>query len=172
MKVLIIDNFLKNPDEIRNIGLNLKYRTRGNDEGWEGQRSNLVESFNKKLSDEICRKIISSYFCIEKFDYKAYLYYHKTKKNDLNDTQWINDRVHKDDGIIACLIYLTPNAPMNAGTQTYVYDENKDVFIPDVVMSNKYNRMVAYPGNVLHSAMNYFDTRLVILFWLYELKIN
>jgi len=172
MKILVIDNFLKNPDEIRNIGLNLKYRIRSNNENWEGQRSNLVESFNKELSDEICRKIISSYYCIKNFDYKADLYFHKTKKSDLNDIQWINDRVHKDKGIIASLIYLTPNAPVNAGTQTYIYDENKNVFIPDIVMSNIYNRMIVYPSNVLHSAMNYFDTRLVILFWLWELKIN
>ena len=169
MKTLIIDNFLPDPNSVRQFGLSLSYRRRNNDEGWEGQRSEKVSEKNKNLSDKICRKIITNYFNTSNFNYNADLCFHKTMENDLNDSQWINDKIHTDKGIIASLIYLTPNAPINSGTQTY---RNKQ---PDIVMGNCYNRMVCYPCDIPHSATNFFGDddccRLVLLFWLFKLEI-
>ena len=170
MKTLIIDNFLSNPDQVRNLALSLSYRKRNSDEYWEGQRSDKISIYDENLADNICRSIISNYFNVKNFKYSADLYFHKTMKNDLNDPQWINDRIHTDKGIIASLIYLTPNAPINSGTQTYKNNQ------PDIIMGNSYNRMVCYPCNVPHSAMTYFgdknDNRLVILFWLFNLEVE
>ena len=36
MKTLIIDNFLPDPNSVRQFGLGLSYRRRNNDEYWEG----------------------------------------------------------------------------------------------------------------------------------------
>lgn len=169
MKTLIIDNFLPDPNSVRQFGLSLSYRRRNKDEYWEGQRSEKVNLHNKNLEDNICRNIIKNYFSINEFNYNADLYFHKTMKNDLNDPQWINDKIHTDKGIIAALIYLTPDAPINSGTQTYKNQK------PDIVMGNCFNRLVCYPCDVPHSAMTYFggenNCRLVLLFWLFSLEI-
>jgi hypothetical protein len=174
VKVLVVDNFLDNPDEVRRLALKQKYKKRKKNQHFEGMRSCLVKDIDSNLADEICRKIISNYYCINNFEYKADLFFHKTRLKDKEDTQWKNDRVHKDEGIVAGLIYLTPNAPLHTGTQTFVYNKSDDTFYTDIVMSNLYNRLVMYPCNVSHSAMNYFgddkNSRLVLLFWLYKLK--
>jgi len=170
MKTLIMDNFLSNPDNVREFGLSLSYRRIDINENWEGQRSEQVSVYDKTLADNICRGIISNYFNMTHFRYSADLFFHKTMKSDLNDKQWINDKIHTDKGMIASLIYLTPNAPINSGTQTYKDEQ------PDIVMGNRYNRMVCYPSDIPHSAMTYFgdenDCRLVLLFWLFKLEVS
>ncbi len=176
MRVLIVDDFLDNPDEIRRLALKQKYRKRKKTENFEGIRSCLVKDIDPNLADKICKKIISNYYFINNFKYKADLFFHKTRLEDEEDIQWKNDRVHKDQGIVAGLIYLTPNAPLHTGTQTFVHNKSNNEFHTDIFMSNLYNRLVMYPCNVSHSAMNYFgdnkNPRLVLLFWLYELKHN
>ena len=67
MKTLIIDNFLPDPNSVRQFGLGLSYRRRNNDEYWEGQRSEKVSLYDKNLEDKICRNIIKSYFNINNF---------------------------------------------------------------------------------------------------------
>ena len=176
MRVLIVDDFLDNPDEIRRLALKQKYRKRKKTENFEGIRSCLVKDIDPNLADKICKKIISNYYFINNFKYKADLFFHKTRLEDEEDIQWKNDRVHKDQGIVAGLIYLTANAPLHTGTQTFVHNKSNNEFHTDIFMSNLYNRLVMYPCNVSHSAMNYFgdnkNPRLVLLFWLYELKHN
>ena len=152
MKTMIIDNFLPNADWLVNYSTSLEFRRRGEGEYFEGERSGELHAERKQIKD---------------FNYNADLYFHKTSEVDLQDSQWLHDRIHTDKGMIAGLIYLTKNAPLDCGTQTY-----HNSLKPDIVMGNRYNRLVVYPCEKEHSAMNYFNTRLVLLFWLNGLEKN
>jgi hypothetical protein len=171
MKKVIVDNFFGDPDEVRSYALSLSYRKRNDDEFFEGLRSPPLHLLDRRLYEKICNKVISEYYGTDrKFAYEAYVYFHKTSIEDREDPNWtnINERVHTDDMLTAAIIYLTPNAPMDCGTQTYQRIENK--FVPDIIMSNRYNRMISYSGAEYHSAMDFFgsgdDSRLVVLFFL------
>lgn len=164
MKTIIIDNFLDNADWLSNYAETLDYRSRGPNEYFEGKRSPELHTERKTMADSICTKIIESYYNVRDYSYKAELYFHKTTESDLKDPQWKFDKIHTDEGIIAGLIYLSKGAPIDCGTQTYNQDK------PDIIMGNQYNRLVVYPCKKPHSAMNYFNSRLVLLFWLYELN--
>ena len=96
MRFLVVDNFLDNPDEIRRLALKQKYRKRKKTENFEGIRSCLVKDIDSNLADKICKKIISNYYFINNFKYKADLFFHKTRLKDEEDIQWRNDRVHKE----------------------------------------------------------------------------
>ena len=51
-------------------------------------------------------------------------------------------------------IYLNPNAPVECGTQTYLQIDDK--YVPDIKMGNVYNRLIVYPANYWHSAIELF----------------
>jgi len=167
MKTMIIDNFLPNADWLVNYSTSLEFRRRGEGEYFEGERSGELHAERKQMTGSICRRIIEEYYGIKDFNYNADLYFHKTSEVDLQDPQWLHDRIHTDKGMIAGLIYLTKDAPLDCGTQTY-----HNSLKPDIVMGNRYNRLVVYPCEKEHSAMNYFNTRLVLLFWLNGLEKN
>jgi len=175
VKTLIIDNFLKSPNRIRNLALSLDYRKRNIKENFEGVRSLSIEDIDKKLYNKICNKIILEYYNKKSKSFVAYLQFHKTQETDKQDPQFMYDRVHQDDGaIIAGMIYLTPDAPINCGTQTYQEIIKNKQYKPDIIMGNIYNRLVLYPAEYFHSAVNYFGNnklnRLVMLFFLMEIK--
>jgi len=172
MKTITLNNFFDNPDDIRNLALSLKYRNRNIDEYFEGIRSHMIKEIDINLYNDTCNKILSEYFGKQPLSYNAELFFHQTKDDDKKDTQWLNDKIHTDKGQIAGIIYLTPNAPIDCGTQTYLKIDDK--YVPDIKMGNVYNRLIVYPSNYYHSAMNLFGdnthNRLVMLFFLYEVR--
>ena len=73
----------------------------------------------------------------------------------------------------AAVCYLTPNAPLSAGTALYKYKEtgeevrtdNNASYLPGYdytkwdmtdYVANKYNRIVMYRGNMYHASVDYF----------------
>ena len=176
MKKIIVDNFFENPDAIRSYGMTLKYRKRNDDEYFEGKRSRPLHEVNRGLYEQICAKILEEYYGNSYYMYEAYVYFHITSEEDKEDNNWkdFNERVHQDDVMTAGIIFMTPDAPPECGTQTYKVKDN--TFVPDVIMPNVYNRMIAYPGTEFHSAMDLFgegnDSRLVILFFLKNFVIQ
>ena len=176
MKKIIIDNFFENPDDIRSYGLSLKYRKRNDDEYFEGKRSIPLYEVNRNLYEHVCTRILGEYYGNVYYRYKADVYFHITSEEDKEDKNWknFNERVHQDDVMVSGIIFMTPDAPSECGTQTYKVKDN--TFVPDVIMSNVYNRMIAYPGSDFHSAMDLFgeaeNSRLVILFFLKEFRVQ
>lgn len=168
MKALIVDNFFNNPDAVRNFALTLDYRSREHHEFFEGVRSNHLHTINEKFCSDVCSKIILEYFGTGNYNYEASVFFHKTSNNDKHDLQWINDKVHTDPVVVTGIVFLTPDAPVSCGTQTYQISNGN--YVPDVVMGNRYNRLIAYNGDVPHSAMDLFgegdSSRLVMLFFL------
>ena len=138
--MIIIDNFLTEPDRIREDGLELDYtKAQPNSPGWRGFRclyTNMVgmelnELIKNKL-DEIDSKFIGSYLRC---------FFHYTLNEDMSNT------IHTD-GIFdyAGVLYLTPNPPPNSGTVFY-NDKNEEI---DYV-ENVYNRLTIYPANIPHT---------------------
>ena len=194
--VLVKDNYFKNPDEIRKIGLHNKtYRINNSKEfgtGWRGQRTPPI----RQETDHICpycnqKKIdISSEekFIIEEsekiFDlcsnhynfsqtYSEKLsitsYFHiTTEKTKLSYTD-LQDVYHKDQTpIISGIVYLTPNAPPSAGTS--IIDVENHNFIN---VENKYNRLVAYDGSRVHGLSDFFGNceetgRMTLTFFIHK----
>ena len=163
-KYLQLDNFFSDPDSIRTLALQSSYRPRQSHEYFEGLRSPQIYTIDHGLHTSICNRILIEYYgsSARGVKYTASTFFHKTQASDRMDTQWLNDRVHRDRAIIAGIVYLTPNAPVGIGTQTYTEDTGQ----PDIVMGNRYNRLVVYPANCLHSAMDLGDDRLTVLFFL------
>lgn len=171
MKILILNNFLQNPNLFIDLASKISFRKRSHFEYFEGVRSNPLHEIDKEVHAKICNEIIFNYFGNYNFEYNASVFLHKTYKTDTLDTQWINDKIHQDNAILAGIIFLSPNAPIDAGTQTYKNIEG--TFYPDVVMGNEFNRLILYPANEFHSATNFFgdekNSRLVLLFFLNQI---
>lgn len=172
MKTLIVDNFLENPDKVRKFALSLDYRKRNEHENFEGIRGPLIKEVNINMHNKICNKIIFEYYRKNPVSFVADLQFHKTQEIDKKDPQFMYHRIHQDKGLIAGMVYLTPNAPINCGTQTYQEIMINKKYEPDIIMGNIYNRLVLYPAEYFHSATNYFGNnkhnRLVMLFFLME----
>lgn len=148
--MITIDNFLTDPDRIREESLEESYtKAEPNSPGWKGFRclhtnmpgDELMELVRDKLN-ELDSKFINSFL-------RCYLHY--TLNEDMSTT------IHTD-GIFdyAGVLYLTPNPPPNSGT--VFYDDN-DVEIDYV--ENVYNRLTIYPSNIRHSIKESFgDTKI------------
>ena len=172
IKTIIVDNFFDDPDSIREFALGLNYYPRRINQFYEGIRSEPLHELDKNLYNKICSKIILEYYGHANYIYEGPIYFHQTRETDKNDEQWIFDKIHRDKAITAGIVYLTPNAPLDCGTQTY--EKKGKSFFPDVVMGNRYNRLIAYNANTYHSATNFFgnnnQSRLCMLFFLEKIE--
>ena len=56
--------------------------------------------------------------------------------------------VHKDDTQWAGVLYLTPDAPVDAGT--VIFDDNENLV---TMIGNVYNRLVIYRGDLYHRSL-------------------
>ena len=177
MKTIQVDNFFDDPDSLRRLALSLDYRSRSGSEYYEGQRSAQLHTVNADLHASICSRIITEYYgySADHATYTASTFFHKTLATDTADTQWLNDRVHVDSAILTGIVYLNPSAPISAGTQTYARIDGS--YVPDIIMGNRYNRLVVYPADQPHSAMaltgrDHSDARLVLLFFLEAISLS
>lgn len=194
--ITVIDNFFKNPDEIRKIALSADYGVTGNHPGF---RSEQLQLLNLDLASLISKKIFSLFFNLEKdvVEYDIPMSFQYTTKDF--DHGW----VHLDSGhYCAGVIYLTPDPPENTGTIFYEpinscedynelqktktnfytkriksqdYDKiraaNNANFKKNIVIENVYNRALIYPANYAHSENCFFgetkeNARLTLVFFL------
>jgi hypothetical protein len=176
MKIIQVDKFFDNPDSLRALALSLDYRSRSSSEYYEGQRSQQLHTINASLHADVCSRIITEYYGYraDRVTYTASTFFHKTLARDTTDTQWLNDRVHTDSAILTGIVYLNPSAPISSGTQTYARIDGS--YVPDIVVGNRYNRLVVYPADQPHSAVSLTgqdesDARLVLLFFLESISL-
>ena len=153
MSYIIIDNFFKNPDEVRQVALSMRYIKSSKKTGWKGFRTSvddveLVEYIKNKLieiDDKFKNLVIGE------------SYYHYTldsTKDELNDN-FEKNRLHKDTTDWAGVIYLTPNPTKNSGTT--LHNDNTDL---EDVIDNVYNRFVFYDGKKLHGPQDTFGSSI------------
>ena len=174
--ILIMDNFYKNPEEVRNFALLQKFDITGNFPGFR-TKSYLTPEVKKTI--EYLLIPYSNYPNIN--EYMDYHYNGCFQYNTARDRSWI----HKDNyNNCAGIIYLTPDAPLSSGTNFYkFYKENIDTDITDKYsqdvtkwnqcdsIGNKFNRLILFNSNQFHISNDYFGSemnngRLIQLFFI------
>lgn len=172
-RVLIVDNFYKNPDEVRKFALSQEFF---DDDGYIGRRTRkqFFLPGTKEAFEEILGKKIT-----------------KWEEHGMNGRfqhNWSGEKLvyHCDFQEWAAMIYLTPDAPPQCGTTMWRHrntkvhhnsqinwgtgqeleifnDRNfldKTPWEPVDVCGNIYNRLVIFNGGCIHSASEYFGDSL------------
>jgi len=136
VSTVIIDNFLPNPNLVREQVVKLPFNSQ---EGkYPGMRSDAADRDYQQFFQKQVARILNvsvSEFLYDSFCFQ--LVYEGAKT-------WI----HRDGCDWAGVLYLTPDAPVEAGTA--LYNENDELV---TAIGNVYNRLVLYKGNIDHSSM-------------------
>jgi hypothetical protein len=148
MNYIIIDNFFKNPDVIRERALSMEYIKSSKKTGWKGYRTTVND-------DEIKKHI--KYKLIEidkKFENLLIdeIFFHYSLKENKND---LKGSLHKDATEWAGIIYLTPNPIKNCGT--ILHNDSGNL---EEIIENVYNRFVFYNGKKLHGPEDVFGDNI------------
>jgi hypothetical protein len=173
-KTLEFENFFEDPDGIRKFALSQKFypsETHPTGGNWPGLRTEFYHTLNEDKYYDFTSKIYKvmgwksgkeSYFetmfqlCVEK-----------------DGTSWIhNDRMDQNFTHVG-IVYLTPDAPKNAGTIFYepkakedearlIKEEvsDPDLFDEVAISENKYNKLIMYNPESWHKSDVYFGKDL------------
>lgn len=170
---IVIDDFYVSPYEVREMALSQEFEVRGN---YPGQRTTpfLSQSVFNIIQDAM-RYAGGTILDWEMSPYTGAFQY---------TTSWDRSWIHADQTTSwAGVLYLTPNAPLSAGTGLFRHKEtgldsapknpdgsyniellskiNKDAQdftkweMTDRV-ANKFNRLVLYRGDLFHCSLDYF----------------
>ena len=139
--LIIVDNFLDDPDKVRSIVLGLDFdRVQPS---VPGVRSHRVGG---DLQIEVEDKLKVAFGCKE-------IIWDMTQdtlcfQSCMEGTEtWIHvDSQGENQGEWAAVLYLTPNPPLDSGTAIYENEESD----MNIGVGNIYNRLVAYRGKVLY----------------------
>lgn len=187
--IITIDNFYSDPYSVRDFALQQDYiKQEGN---YPGLRTDSIANLNLSLLDHFADTLFSNIFKDdkEKYSYDIATCFQSIKNGDSPYNMGI---IHQDgsDGKfinLAGVIYLTPDAPVEAGTTIYtpivdtlmmpvtlekmytkeipataymdITEYNKQFKILKQV-ENKFNRAVVYPGYAFHTQSNLFGKTL------------
>jgi len=136
---ICVDNFFKNPDKIVEFANKLEYSPDKIGK-WPGVRSDPLSYIDTDLNSYIVSKIFRVYYPSNKnqiFWDKSNLRFAKAKSygDKILNEGWI----HLDTSAVAGLIYLTPNANLDSGTNIYqLKNEFKDVYDDEYPCSQKH----------------------------------
>jgi hypothetical protein len=164
---LVIDNFYKDPDSVRNYALTRKFRY--NPESHKGQRTEETYRFDlKEKFEQILQRKIRNW------EYYAH--------NGCFQICVAGNTLvyHFDHQQYASVLFLCPDAPPNTGTTFYRskftnkmkveqsehdivfrngFLDSTDFEVVDVV-GNVYNRLVLFDAKLIHAASCYFGTNI------------
>ena len=139
VNIVVADNFLSNPDHIREQAIKSDYPITGS---FPGIRSLAADG-----------------------EYQMYMQQKIEGILGVSITEWVMDSfcfqlcydgadtwVHKDQSQWAGVLYLTPNAPMEAGTGIYKETTDGKFELIDAI-GNIYNRIILYRGDLLHRSL-------------------
>jgi len=178
---ITIDDFYVNPDDVREFALKQEFKVRGN---YPGQRTEsfLTEGLKKKLRDIL-------------FPFAGEITYWGSDNPENNYTGSFQYTVAEDRSWIhadsttdwAAVCYLTPNAPLTAGTGIFRHkatkwshydykrekepgyndaappgDEMRDYTKWEMVdrIGNVYNRLIMYRADNYHVSLDYFGKNM------------
>lgn len=166
---IVIDNFYEDPDSIRKFALTATFREHV--EYHKGKRTDECYRFPglKRRFEEIIGKKIQSW---EKYGTNGCFQY-CVKGDDIV--------YHYDKQQYAGVLYLTPDAPVEAGTSLFRsrltkkmkvssdqehaivfakgYTDPSDFEMVDTI-GNVYNRLILFDSKVIHAATSYFGSSL------------
>ena len=163
--LIVIENFYSDPDKVRHDALTAEFDVKGN---YPGTRTKpfMYAGIKEKFESIIGRKI--TYWPEGGYN-GSFQFVTEEKKS------WI----HRDATDWSAIIFLTPNAPTDGGTKTFIHKETGAAFRGDVSedvlnldsrkeenwhlldrVGNVYNRCVMFRGKRNHISDRYFGTTL------------
>jgi len=180
-QLVVVDNFLENPDEIRELAFQQKYKPRHSAGVRSEEAFPFFEVYQSCFSELLNEDISFREFC-------------EPVGESVNGCfQWCippQDKViHCDEQRWAGALYLTPDAPVECGTTLYRHRESKARYPEEHSgnlfdggyfdttkweevdnIGNVYNRLVLWHGKTVHAASVYFgrdisDSRLFQVFF-------
>lgn len=176
-ELIVIDNFLEEPDFYYDLSQNQKYYTARenpttkNRVGYNGKRTLFLE---EEISKPIICKIISNSIRPEvnidlECDFKCL--FHTLSADDI----FKESNIHQDSSLYAGVIYINKNVKSELPDNgTLIRKNNEHTAVPYM-----YNRLVFYRSDLYHSPLNGFgnsisDSRLSINLFLstFNLKVE
>ena len=187
--VAIVENFYENPDAIRKFALEQEYKfchERSNLKYvYPGSRTKDLVDIDKSLHEKICKKLVSV-FHNDEHDFMRWAI--STSFQSVTE-EYKEGVIHTDqDTVFAAVLFLTPDAPLNAGTSLFrkskTFDEKQyskalddndaqfragkiemstdyhSMFDEIVRVNNVYNTIVIYEGRHFHAANQFFGKTL------------
>ncbi len=164
---IIIDDFLDDPNYVRNVALGADYIITGNfpgartyqcDEKYNEEIKNKLETILKTKIVEWNKHFDEKTDQIIDVDTSCFQLCLK------DSTTWI----HQDPNEYTAILYLTPDAPIDSGTGIYmhkktgIYRHTKDHQVDDIDINNwqlisfsgnVYNRMFIFRGDLYHRSV-------------------
>jgi hypothetical protein len=163
-QMIVLDDFYNDPDQVRNFALSQEFKVEGNYPGLRTDPATPEHSMYLKsfFEDSVLHRKIT-YWNTE--DHNTCFQYTVE-----GNTTW----VHHDETHWAGVVYLTPNAPIGYGTSIYSHKETDiyqwdsikdsesdfnhtagllgdlDKWEPELIVGNRYNRLVLYRGSLYH----------------------
>jgi hypothetical protein len=139
VNTVIIDNFLPNPELVRDQALALDFFVEG---AFPGKRSMAADGTYQQYIQTKIEAVLGIPIDSWVLDSFCFQVCHE------GATTW----PHRDEADWAGVLYLTPDAPLESGTG--FYHESKDGEFDLVnAIGNVYNRLILYRGDLLHSSM-------------------
>ena len=178
----IVDDFYPNPDEIRAKALALprlsgtgKKEVRHPGSRTDGTFSDENRIYLRNRFSKILNKNVVAF--IKGNRGTNFNYSENTDEFNWVHFDWTVDRYGTEYNVWASVLYLTPDAPLNAGTALFRHIESKDLRIkgvwdkgdpwkgdwfgttgqkyePHTLIGNIYNRCILYRGDYYHTAIN------------------
>ena len=165
--MLIVKDFFKNPQEIRDYALSLEYFNKNNHPnnigGFPGHRTKYLNDINYDLYYQICqkfyaiaRKILKINNFSEKYErWMTQFSFSYTKKEDQSFKHKDFEDGYQDfDKYLAGVVYLTPNPQINSGTKLYLNENNVKI------SENIFNNGIFYDSHIEHEPEDNFGDNI------------
>ena len=137
--LIVVDDFLPSPDLVREQVLNLDFCIEGS---FPGKRTMAADGEYQAFIQERFQLILNKKIECWKMDSFSFQMCYEDSET------W----VHKDESKWAGVLYLTPDAPTEAGTGIFKDLGNNDFELVDAV-ANVYNRLILYRGDAYHRSL-------------------
>ena len=192
----IIDNFLDDPVGVRNFALTLPYVEGPN---YPGIRTDVLKNLAPHFADDVVKRFLKVFY---NFSGRSVAWHADVVFQKINKQYSSNGWIHRDPGTVTCVLYLNPDNDKESGTIIYepknpvlfdadknkhtknLSDEEREPFRKEtesqydesVILKNKFNRLIAFDGQLFHSATGLDadnkEDRLTMVIFLYDFKID
>ena len=140
VNLIITDNFLQSADHVREQVLQLPFERDG---VFPGMRSDSADEEYRRFIQTKIEAILNVTITAWKLDSFCFQLC----------TDDVKTWVHKDKGVDwAGVLYLTPDAPQEAGTGIFTEPKTGEFELQDAI-ANKYTRLILYRADSLHSSL-------------------
>jgi hypothetical protein len=149
---IVVDNFLENPDKVRQLALSMQYSKSSGE--YPGERTKHLGDVNRNLFNYLCSKFFSlNYDFMSPIKWNTTIYFQKiyplsSNKFDITNMGWVHADYNK---VMGAVLYLNPNIDLDTGTHICKpndinfdiesMDKEQDVRIPyyrDNIKSDNY----------------------------------